>query len=147
AIEDVGGTVDRIDACQHSLGRLIPVVRALGIALAGNFEQIAALGARQAQSACEARKRRRRDGHIASLLDPGVPGDAQSAELGDLLGAQPRRATPQSGGETEFRRRLSLPEWPQERAERERRSDRGLCLHGGFYTSIMCVLKPVLISC
>jgi hypothetical protein len=45
AIEYVGGTIDRIDAGQHALGWIIPVARPLGIALARNFKQIAALGA------------------------------------------------------------------------------------------------------
>lgn len=45
AIEDVGRTIDRIDAGQHRLGWIVPVVRSLGIAFARNLEQIAALGA------------------------------------------------------------------------------------------------------
>src|SRR5204863_396635 len=147
AIEYVGGTIDRIDAGQHRLRWIIPVARPLGIALAGNFKQIAALGARQAQSAGKARKCRSRDGHIAPLLDKRVPGDAQSAELSDLLAPQAGRAPSWSSGETEFCRRLALAERPQERAERESRSDRVLSFHGGLYTKITRILKPVPRTC
>lgn len=45
AIEDVGGTIDRVDAGQHFLRRVISAARPLGIAPARNLKQIAALGA------------------------------------------------------------------------------------------------------
>src|SRR5581483_3871449 len=112
AIEYVGGTVDRIDAGEHGIGRIVADARPIRIALAGEFEQVASLCPREAQSARQASKGRGGDRYVAALLDPRVPRDAQSAELGDLLAPEPRRATPIPRSKSVLSRRLAVSQRP-----------------------------------
>src|SRR5262249_19378894 len=110
-------TVDRIDAGEYGIGRLVASARPIRIALAGELEHIASLCPRQAQSARQASKRRGGDRHVAALLNPRVPGDAHSPELGALFAAEPWRAAPFCSGKSVVGRRLTLSQRPQECTE------------------------------
>src|SRR5258708_9754789 len=53
----------------------------------------------------------------AALLQPGVPGDADTRELGDLLTAQPGGAAPDPRGQAGVLRPDAFPAAAQERGE------------------------------
>ena len=121
----------------------VPFVAGVRIAPFRQFEQIGALRGAELEGAREPRKRRRRHGDVAALLEPGVPGHAQSAELGGFLAPQPGRATPAARGQPERPGRELLPLRPDEIAEPPFALAGQGCDHGAKYTRIKKDLKPV----
>ncbi len=53
----------------------------------------------------------------AALLEPGVPGEADAGELGDLLAAEARRSATPSGRQADVLRREASPAGPEEVGE------------------------------
>ncbi|KAG1071027.1 hypothetical protein G6F40_017558 [Rhizopus arrhizus] len=83
------------------LHRLHQLAQAVGHALVGRLQWHAVTGQRKgigalvvahAQHLRQALQHLGRGAHFAALLDPGVPGDADAAQLGDFFAPQPRRA-------------------------------------------------------
>ena len=66
---------------------------------AAEQDQVGALGLAHAQRACERLEHLQRGAHVATLLEPRVPGGADAGELRDLLAAQARRAPAPAAGE------------------------------------------------
>ena len=103
AIEDVGGRRDQIDTGEHARRddrRL--ALALLGIAPSGEFEEIGPLGTTEPERARKARQRRSGERHVPALLKPGVPGDAQAAQLGRLLASQAGRPAPGATGQPDL---------------------------------------------
>ena len=88
AVQHIGGRADRVHAGAQRSWRAAGVARRLRIGAVGQLEQIGAFGARQLQHAGDARPDRGRHRHFAALFDPGVPGDADAAQLGHFLALQ-----------------------------------------------------------
>ena len=65
---------------------------------AGEGEEVGALVRVEQQGAGERVEHLLGDLDVAGLLEPGVPGDADAGELGDLLAAQARRAPAAAAG-------------------------------------------------
>ncbi len=151
-VEQIGRPVDRCDRLGerrrhvHAVAVRRRVGRRTRVALAGKLEEIGALGRGQLQRAGQAGERRRRRRDVAPLLEPGVPGGAHAAGLGDLLAAQPRRAAARAAGQPEAGRRQARalgPEEIPEHAPLGRRMGR----HGKFYTRINTPLLPGSWTC
>src|SRR5262245_52872751 len=118
AIEDVGGRRDQIDTGEHARRddrRL--TLALLGIAPSGEFEEIGPLGTTEPERARKARQRRSGEGHVPALLKPGVPGDAQAAQLGRLLASQTGRPAPGATGQPDLLGVQLLALGPDEIAE------------------------------
>ena len=115
AVEKVGGDRHPLRQPQRFFGQgLIAGGGRFRVALARQFEQIGALRRREAQRRGEARQQTRGGGDFAALFEPGDPGQARAAGLGDLFAAQAGRATTPRGAE---RRRQALAMGAQESAE------------------------------
>src|SRR3546814_10421461 len=61
------------------------VFAVFGIGALGQLEQVMAFGPRQAKHRSQSGQDAGRYGHIAPLLYPGVPGNADAAQLGQLF--------------------------------------------------------------
>src|SRR5688572_25665879 len=108
---------------------------------------MASLCPRQAQAASQTSQRRRRNGHLAALLDPRVPGRAQPADLGHLLAPEARRTPPGPGSEPVCGRCLALPQRTQECTQGQRWIVRDVSFHGGSYTRMTCTITLVPWEC
>ncbi|HEY2112366.1 MAG TPA: hypothetical protein VGH25_11630 [Dongiaceae bacterium] len=113
------------------------------VALAGEIEEIDALGRRELQGFGEAREGRRRDGDLAPLLDPGVPGDAEARELGDLLASEAGRAPARAACKAEGGGVEAGAVGLKEIAQGAPPVDRRQAHHGSIYTRIKAYLVPV----
>ncbi|CUJ71991.1 Uncharacterised protein [Achromobacter xylosoxidans] len=105
-VQHVGRRGDGVHALAQRPGRPHRIVaRMLRVGTVGQVEQIGPLGPRQLQHPRDARPDRRRYRHLAPLLDPGVPGDADAAQLRHLFAPQPGRAAPHAFGQAGHLRR------------------------------------------
>src|SRR5262245_46090161 len=103
AIEDISGRRDQIDTGEHARrGDRRLALALLGIAPSGEFEEIGPLGTTEPERARKARQRRSGERHVPTLLKPGVPGDAQAAQLGRLLASQAWRPAPGATGQPDL---------------------------------------------
>ena len=119
AVEKVGGDRHPLRQPQRFFGQgLVAGGGRFRVAFARQFEQIGALGRREAQRRGEAGQQTRGGGDFAPLFEPGDPGEARAAGLGDLLAAQAgRAATPRGAG-----RRGRRSRWARRKAPRARRA-------------------------
>jgi hypothetical protein len=109
---------------------------------AGELEEIDPLGRRELQRPRERCQRLRRGRHVAPLLQPGIPGDAEPAALRYLFAPQSRRAPALARRQAEARGRQAGAVGAQELADRMLLAA-GSVGHGGSAgTSIIDSLVP-----
>ena len=102
AVEDIGGRADGGEARED--GRWQPGAAAavlLGIALAGELEQIGPRRPVEPQRLGQPGHGDGRERHVATLFEPCVPGDAEARELRHLLASEARRPASPFGGKPE----------------------------------------------
>jgi hypothetical protein len=83
----------------------------------GQLEEVGPLGGVEQQRAGEGVEDLHGDMDVAGLLQPGVPGDADRGELGDLLAPQARGAAPRPAGQSHPLGRDALAAAAQEGGE------------------------------
>ena len=136
-VEAVGGVGRGADDGEQRRGRVRDRLGRgrVGVATAGELEQIGPLGPRQLKRLGQPAQGVRRDPNIAALLDPGAPGGADPRTIGELLAAQARRAPPPP---------MRLRRGPLAVGAHEG-AQQGLSLsvgHGASYTRITAHLVP-----
>ena len=73
--------------------------------MTGETEEMGAFGRLQLERASDAGQDLGRHPNVPALFEPGVPGEADAGEVGDLLPAQARRAAAGPAAEADGRRR------------------------------------------
>ncbi|MGX1120753.1 hypothetical protein RKD37_006116 [Streptomyces ambofaciens] len=89
----------------------------VGSTAPAQLEEVGALGGVEQQGAGEGVEDLHGDLDVPGLLQPGVPGDADGRELGDLLAPQPRGPAPASAGQPDLLGRDALAAAAQEGGE------------------------------
>nr|WP_228720868.1 hypothetical protein [Nitrogeniibacter mangrovi] len=101
--------------------------------LAGQLEQVVALGRRALQGLGDGLEGPGGGFDVAALFQPGVPGGADVGQLGHFLTTQPRGAAPADLGQAQARGVQMLAAGAQEGAQRlVALSVGGIEVHGGF---------------
>src|SRR6202035_2918615 len=139
----LGETQEAVARVREGALAALAAEHAMCVPPARELEQVGALGAAEPERLGEAVEGCRRQRHVAALLEPRVPGDAEPAELRDFLAPQPGRAPPARARQPEGRGLELLALGADEVAELALLGMRVGGDHGGKDTSISLNLTPV----